>query len=271
MKILDDIVNNLSLVKRESPLIHHITNFVTVNDCANIVLALGGSPVMTDDIREVEDMVSISSALVLNIGAVDPHISEAMLLACKKANEVGIPVVLDPVGVGSTTFRTDFTQKILDEMKVSVICGNMSEIKVLAGVKTQVKGVDSTDTTIGGEEIAEKLALKLGCIVAATGKKDIITSGGETYIIENGHEMMSRVTGTGCMCTSLIGTYSAVSNNLLQSAIAGVLTMGLAGEKSFHSLKKNEGTGTFRVRLIDNVSNLTGEEILQNAKVYKFR
>lgn len=269
MKILKAVVDNLCLVKRESPLIHHITNFVTVNDCANIVLALGGSPVMTDDIREVEDMVSISSALVINIGAVDPHISEAMLIAGKKAKELDVPVILDPVGVGSTTFRTDFTQKILEEMKISVICGNMSEIKVLAGVKTKVKGVDSTDTTIGGEEIAEKLALKYKCIVAATGKQDIITSGKETYVVKNGHEMLSKVTGTGCMCTSLIGTYSAVNSNFLNSAVAGVLTMGLAGEKAFKNLKKDEGTGTFRVRIIDSVSNLTKEEILQNAKIYK--
>lgn len=265
--LLEKIQELLIKVKKEKPLVHHITNYVTVNDCANIVLALGGSPVMADDIREVEEMTSLSKALVLNIGTLNQRTIESMLASGKKANELGIPVVLDPVGAGATTFRTNTAQKIIKEVQISIIRGNMSEIKTIAGRDAKTKGVDSQDLLDGGDILALNLAKRLDCVIAITGEKDIISDGQRLCIIENGHKMLSNVTGTGCMCTSLIGAYAGSSKDYYLSAIAGVLTMGLAGEKSFEGLCFLQGIGTFRTRLFDYVSNLSSKDIMEGAKV----
>ncbi len=213
MEINKKITKLLSDVKKHNPLVHHITNYVTVNDCANIVLALGGSPVMADDQNEVEEMVSIASALVLNMGTLNQRTIESMILAGKKANELGIPVIFDPVGVGATNLRTKTANRILNEVKLSVVRGNMSEIKILAGLNTTIKGVDSTEGTVGGEKIAAELANQLNSVIAITGATDIISDGKKTYKLNNGHEILSKFTGTGCMTTSLIGTYAGVTNN----------------------------------------------------------
>lgn len=264
---LHEVSNLLALVKEQKPLIHHITNYVTANDCANIVLALGGSPVMADEINEVEDMVSLASALVINIGTLNTNTVGAMLKAGKKANQLEIPVVLDPVGVGATPFRIKAAKEILENVKISVLRANMSEAMILAGINTEVKGVDTTDSTEGNEQIALNLSKKLHCLTAITGKKDIITDGSKVFIIENGHDMLSDVTGTGCMCTSLVATYTSISQSL-ESTIAGVITMGIAGEMAFNSLEKNEGIGTFKRKLFDSIYNMTPKEIEQNARLH---
>ena len=270
MEIRNEIAELLTEVKIKNPLVHHLTNYITANDCANIVLALGGSPVMADEEREVEEMVSIASALVINIGSLTTLTIKAMLKAGKKANKKGIPVILDPVGIGATSLRTNTVKEIVNEVKVSVIRGNMAEIKILAGLKANIKGVDSREEINSeGERIAVELARLYNCVIAVTGAKDIITDGKKVCIIENGHKMLSQVTGTGCMSTSLVGTYSGVTNDYYLSSIAGIVSMGLAGEKAYKSLKNGEGTGTFRVKIIDNISLLTEKDFREGSKVHE--
>ncbi|KNF10194.1 hydroxyethylthiazole kinase ThiM [Gottschalkia purinilytica] len=257
----------LENVKRTNPLIHHITNYVTANDCANIVLAIGGSPVMADDFDEVEEMVSVASALVINIGTLNSRTIDSMILAGKKANALNIPVILDPVGVKATKLRTHTVNKLLDEVKFSIIRGNMSEIKAIAGLESNIKGVDSNDTVNGSEDIAKTLALDLKCVIAITGAKDIISNGRKTTIIENGHPLLSKITGTGCMSTSLIGTFSSVTNDYYLASIAGILSMGIAGEMAYDSLDKKDALGTFRVSIIDSISALTSKDILEKSNL----
>lgn len=269
---MDDYKNALGqllfAVKERKPLVHHITNYVTVNDCANVVLALGGSPVMADDKRETEDMTALASSLVLNIGTLHSESLVSMILSGIKANELGIPVILDPVGAGATEFRTRAAEEILQKVKISVLRGNMSEIRVLAGMSAKTRGVDSGDSISGGQEIAGALARELGCTAVITGEKDIITDGKSTVIVENGHKMLTGVTGTGCMATSLIGTYCGVSSDYLKAALAGIVTMGLAGEKAFLELNGSAGIGTFRMKLFDFTSNLTPEDLMMGARFY---
>lgn len=222
---------------------------------------------MADDEKEVEDMVSLASSLVINIGTLNNRTIESMILAGKKAKENNIPVILDPVGVGATPLRTETAKRILKEVNPTIIRGNMSEIKILAGIKGNIKGVDSLDDMKDGKEIAIKLSKKLNAIVAITGKVDVISNGEKTAFISNGHKLLSRVTGTGCMCTSLVGTYASVTNDYFKAAIAGVLTMGLAGEKAFNSLKGEEGVGTFRTRIFDYIYNLNSEDIEREGKI----
>lgn len=256
MSVLTRIVDNLQAVRQQKPLIHHLTNYVTVTDCANITLALGGSPVMADDIGEVEEMVSFASALVLNIGTLNARTINSMLVAGKAASARAIPIVLDPVGVGATRLRTETTARIISEVRPSVIRGNMSEIKLIAGDSVAIKGVDSVADEAGAQAIAAGLARKLDCIVAITGKRDVISNGVQTYIIDNGHEMLSQVTGTGCMTTSLVGTYCGASQDWFSATAAGIMSMGIAGELARESLQAGESIGTFKTRLFDTIYNL---------------
>lgn len=267
MNIIKEVINGLREVKEKSPLVHHITNYVTVNDCANIVLALGGSPVMADDIKEVEEMVSFASALVINIGTLNERTINSMIKAGIRANELNIPVILDPVGVGATALRTKTAKVLLEKVKFAVIRGNMSEIKFIAGIDVDIKGVDSVASDEGALAIAQNLARRLSTVVAITGARDIITDGKRYCLVDNGHKILSRVTGTGCMSTSLIGTYMGVTEDSLIAAIAGIITMGIAGEKSYESLKEDEGIGTFKGRLFDNIYNFSEEDLKSRGKV----
>lgn len=263
----ENIYNNtyslLKLIREKKPLVHHITNYVTINDCANIVLAIGASPIMADAVEEVEEIVSLASALVINMGTLSKEHVEAMLVAGKKANELGIPVILDPVGVGATAFRKKSAEKIIKEVKLAVIRGNVSEIKSISGISVKSKGVDvserdiiQTDSLEYGKDISEELALKLNCVIAITGAIDIISGEGKAVFIDKGHKMLSTVTGTGCMCTSLIGAYCAVSRSYFEAAVAGILTMDLAGEKAYKNLKTiDEGSGSFKMKLMDSIFN----------------
>lgn len=260
------IAQLLKGVKTQKPLVHHLTNYVTVNDCANIVLALGGSPVMADDAGEVEEMVGLASALVINIGTLNVRTIAAMLLAGKKANQLGIPVVIDPVGAGATALRTNTALRLLREVKPAVLRGNMSEIKVIAGIDACTRGVDSADDGANGVEIASSLAKNLGCIIAITGLQDVVSDGSRTGLIANGHRFLARVSGTGCMVTSLIGCCAGVTDDYYLAACAGLITMGLAGQKAAAGLNSNEGIGTFKVKLIDEVHRLTAEDILRDGK-----
>lgn len=269
MEIREKIFANLSAVKEKSPLIHHITNYVTVNDCANIVLAIGGSPVMADDLEEVAEMVGFASALVLNIGTLNSRTIESMLVAGLRAKELGVPVILDPVGVGATKLRTNTAEKLIRELKPEVIRGNMSEIKVLAGLEVAIKGVDSLADEQDSSLIAKKLASELSCVIAITGKTDVVSDGCQVCLLDNGHRILADVTGTGCMTTSLVGTFCGVTNtkDYFTAAVAGIISMGLAGEMAQASLRHGEGIGTFRARLLDSIYNLTPETLAREGKI----
>jgi hydroxyethylthiazole kinase len=267
MEILQEISASLVNIKNKKPLVHHITNYVTVNDCANITLAIGASPVMADDIEEVEEMVSYASALVLNIGTLNSRSIASMLAAGKKAKANGIPIVFDPVGVGATALRTATARRIVEEVAPAVIRGNMSEIKLIAGMNASIKGVDSIADEVDGEQVASRLSQKLGCVIAITGKQDIIVQGERVCRIDNGHALLSQVTGTGCMATSLTACYCGATDDWFTGAVAGVMTMGLAGELAQQSLQPSEGIGTFRMRLFDAVSSMTPEVIKKGGKV----
>lgn len=276
MENCEKIGQLLHSLRENNPLVHHITNYVTVNDCANITLAIGGSPVMADDINEVYDMVSLASSLVINIGTLNSRSVESMIVAGKRANELNIPVVLDPVGAGATSYRTKVSERIIKEVKLSVIRGNLSEIKTLYGLNTTTKGVDSgeslslTNDFEEKKELGKAFARKAKTIIAITGEVDIITNGNIAYCVKNGHKIMSKVTGTGCMCTSLIGSYLGVGEDEFLAALSGVVSMGIAGEIAYENLNRNiEGTGSLKVNIIDAIYNLSKKEILRRAKIYE--
>ncbi len=260
-------------IRRAKPLVHHLTNYVTVNDCANITLAIGASPIMADDIEEVGEIVAMSSALVLNIGTLNKRTCESMLAAGKTANELNIPVVFDPVGAGASKLRNETVRMMLEQLTFSVIRGNMSEIRFIAGLHATTKGVDASEADLenslqSGIEIASVLADKYNCAVAITGATDIVSAGNTTYCIENGHKMLSSITGTGCMCTSLIGSFCGVAVNKQMAAVAGLLCMGIAGEAAFEYAGQN-GNGSYRIAVIDEISKINAQTIQERAKVYE--
>lgn len=274
METKNKITRLLNNLRDKNPLVHHITNYVTVNDCANITLAIGGAPVMADDINEARDMVALASALVINIGTLNSRTVESMLAAGKRANELGIPVILDPVGAGATPYRTETANIVMENVKLAVIRGNLSEIKTLYGVNSLTKGVDSSedilaksDVLIEAKDLAKSFAKKLNTVIAITGSVDIITDGERLYTVENGHKIMSKITGTGCMCTSLIGSFLGVSEDYTLAALAGIAAMGISGEIAYESLSSLEGTGTLKCRIIDTIYNLNEGTIMKRGKI----
>lgn len=267
----------LRLVREKAPLVQCITNFVTVNDCANIILAAGGSPTMAMDIREVEEAVRDVSALVCNMGAIESI--DAMLLAGKEANRLQIPVILDPVAAGGTSLRRNTAAKLLENVQFSVIRGNASEIRSLAGQATRGSGVDvSTADAVTEEnlpaaaEMAKAFARKSGSVIAISGVLDIISDGEQTAVLQNGCATMSRITGSGCMLTSLIGTFcGALPENPFLAACTAMAVMGIAGEKAEQlRLQKGSGNATFRTDLIDCVCSMTETDLTEMVKITIF-
>lgn len=275
-ELITQIGGILETVRSRKPLIHHITNYVTVNDCANVTLAIGASPIMADDIGEAAAITSISSALVLNIGTLNERTIKSMLAAGKKANEINIPVVFDPVGAGASELRNRTTERILQEVKISVLRGNMSEIRFIAGLGATTKGVDVSDTDMrsgldAGRSIAETAAKRFGCVAAITGVTDILSDGRRTILLDNGTKLLSHVTGTGCMCTSLVGSFcgaSGVSEEYLPAAAGGVLCMSIAGEIAAEKAGET-GNGSFHMAVIDAVSKMTAATIEERARIHE--
>lgn len=272
--IAQKVVELLNRLKNKKPLIHNITNYVTVNDCANILLAIGASPIMADDLKESADITSIASALVINIGTLNERTIESMIVSGKKANELNIPVVLDPVGAGASSFRNETTKRILEEIKISVLRGNMSEIKFIAGLESETKGVDASESDLKsdsdeGIRVAKSLAKRFNCTVAITGVFDIVSDGEKSVTIENGTKMLSNVTGTGCMTTALVGGYLGAcetKEDLFIAAISGIVSMGICGEIA-EERAGNIGLGSFHMAIIDAVSNLDEENLLNRSKI----
>lgn len=255
-------------VRSDEPLVHHITNPVTINDCANAMLAIGGSPVMATSVEEVAEMVSLANALVVNFGTIDQMTYEAMLIAGKMANEKGIPVILDPVGVGATTFRNERAKDFLAQVKVAIVRGNATEIYALIGGKSQTRGVDAGEITdITKEDLADQAAQKLGAVVVISGAEDVISNGHERVIVDNGDIWLTRITGTGCMTASLIGCFAGVTENYFHAAIAGMSTMSLAGEQAKKMLQEADGIGTYRVRLFDALFQMNSERWMEGVRL----
>lgn len=272
-EIVTRIGQALDGIRSKKPLIHHITNYVTVNDCANAVLAIGASPIMADDIDEVEAITAMSSALVLNIGTLNRRTVDSMLAAGKTANAHNIPVVLDPVGAGASDLRNRTTERLLQDVKLSILRGNMSEIRFVAGLAASTKGVDASDADLegglqAGVGIARSVAKKLGCVTAITGATDIMSDGDRTVTIRNGSVLLSRVTGTGCMCTSLVGAFAGAVLDPLIAAAGGVLCMGVAGALAAENAGE-KGTGSFHVAIIDEISKLEPGVLASRADIHE--
>jgi len=260
----DETAELMKLVRRKRPLVHQITNNVTVNDCANITLCAGGSPVMAEAADEAEQMVQHASALVLNIGTLMNETIKAMIIAGKAANKKGIPVILDPVGAGATKYRMDTVRKILKEVKVSIIKGNAGEIGALAGAGGKVRGVDSDGLEGDPAEACKALSKMTGATIVMTGAVDIITDGKRVAVVNNGHEMMSSVSGTGCMAGAVIGCYAGCSDDMLVASAAALAVFCIAGNKA---AKRSKGPGTFIMNLKDEMVNLTPEEVIPLANI----
>jgi len=260
----------LDRVRENRPLVHHITNYVTVNDCANITLGIGASPVMADAIDEAADIAAIAGALVLNMGTLNERTIPSMIAAGKSANAKGVPVVFDPVGAGASKLRNDTAARLIGELKLSVLRGNISEIKFVAGLGSTTKGVDASESDIAGIDdvgrIVKSLAKKLGCVVVVSGKVDTVSDGDKVICIENGHPMLGNLTGTGCMCSSLVGSFcGAARDEPLAAAAAAMLCMGVAGELA-HENAGHLGAGSFHVALHDAVSRLDGATLERLAR-----
>ena len=267
----------LMLVRQKKPLVQCITNFVTVNDCANIILASGGSPTMASHPLEVEEAVAGVQALVCNMGAIDKI--DAMILAGKEANRLKKPVVLDPVGAGGTQMRRDAVRRLLQDVHFSVIRGNASEIRYLAGQHATGSGVDVSSLDEITEEnldaavsMAEELAGKQNAVIAISGKIDVISDGKRSCVLRNGCATMARITGSGCMLTSMIGAFCGAYEDAFLAACTAMAVMGISGEIAEEKrLCNGTGNATFRNDLIDAIFNLTEEQLKKGVhyEIYK--
>ena len=273
--MLGEILEN---VRKSCPLIHNITNYVTVNDCANILLACGASPIMSDDMGEVEEITSLCAGLNINIGTLNQRTLPAMLAAGKKANELGHPVVLDPVGAGASTLRTASARKLLDNIRFTVIRGNISEIRALASGAVSTRGVDADTAYSVTEENLDRAVEEIKAfsretcaVVAVTGSIDIVTDGDRAFCIQNGRPEMSRITGTGCQLSAMTAAYAAANpGQALTAAAAAVCAMGLCGEMAMERMTPLDGNASYRNYIIDAVYHLTPEELERGAK-YELR
>jgi hydroxyethylthiazole kinase len=244
----------LAALRERKPLVHQITNYVVMNETANATLALGALPVMAHAVEEVEEMVGFASALVLNIGTLSPRWVDAMLLAGRAATTRGIPVVLDPVGAGATTYRTETARRVLDEVDVTVLRGNAGEVATLVGVEAEVRGVESIGAGDEPAELARVAGRRLGVIASVTGPVDHVSDGSSVLSVANGHALLGTVSGTGCMSTAITGCFLAAKPDApLEAAAEALAAFGVAGEDAADGAG---GPGTFHARLYDALYNL---------------
>lgn len=253
----------LARVRERRPLIHHITNAVTMNDVAAVTLALGASPVMASAPEEVEEMVAAAGALALNIGTPTVQSVEAMLLAGRRANAAAIPVVLDPVGVGATAFRTSQAMRLLADLRIACVRGNAGEIAALAGRAGGVRGVDATGRIEDVDRLARELAGRARAVIAATGPVDILTDGERLVRVENGHPLLAQITGSGCMATAAVAAFLAVEPDHLSAAASGLACFEIAAERA---AEHAAGPGSFRVALLDALAALDGPTVIGRAR-----
>ena len=254
----------LTGMREKKPLVHNITNYVVMNYTANALLACGAAPVMAHAVEEVEDMVSIANVLVINMGTLSPHWVEAMLKAGKKANEKNVPVAFDPVGSGATKYRTETAKKILENVQVSVLRGNASEILSVMGDKQGTRGVDSANAVEETEELAREFAKEKNMVVAVTGKTDFVTNGQSDIYVKNGHALMGQVTGTGCTATALIGAFVGTNKDVHKAAAAALTYFGICGERA---AEKASLPGSYQIALLDELSAVETKDILTMAQI----
>jgi hydroxyethylthiazole kinase len=246
-------------LRERKPLVHQITNYVVMNETANATLAIGALPVMAHAVEEVEEMASVAGALVLNIGTLSRHWIDAMLLAGKAANAVDTPVVLDPVGAGATTFRTDTAKRILAEVDVAIVRGNAAEIAALAGLPAEIRGVEAIEVGTAAPTIARTAASSLGVVASVTGPVDHISDGPRTLAVANGDPLLATITGSGCMATAITGCFAAVrADALVDAAGFALAAYGIAAEDA---ARDANGPGTFHARLYDALYALTPESL----------
>ena len=257
---------DLQKIRSSAPLVHNITNSVVQDFTANALLALGASPIMSDAVEETAELVAVSNALNINIGTPNPCSIEAMLKAIKTAQELGKPVALDPVAVGATKLRRTLIDDLLGAGRPTIIRGNLAEISVLAGMEWGGKGVDSSAEVQEPGEIVRKAARKIGCGIVGTGKTDYASDGERLFSIANGHPLMTRVTGMGCVATSIVAAFLAVQPIPLLAAVHAMAFIGVAGERAAERAL-NEGTGTFRVKFLDSFDTLDAKYLETNARV----
>lgn len=268
----------LENVREKKPLVHNITNYVTVNDVANVLLALGASPIMSDEPDDVSDITSICGGLNINIGTLNKRSIEAMFIAGKKANELGHIVTLDPAGAGASALRTNTAVELMEKVKFDVIKGNISEIKTLALGSGTTKGVDadSADTVTEENlddvvEFAKSFAGKAEAVVAITGAIDLVADGEKCFVIRNGRPEMSRITGTGCQLSALTCAFAVANpDHKTEAVAAAVCMMGIAGEIGYANLKPEDGNSTYRNRIIDAICNMDAKTLKEGAK-YEIR
>ncbi|MCH7413946.1 hydroxyethylthiazole kinase [Belliella sp. R4-6] len=259
----ESINQSFKTLREKSPLVQSITNYVVMNNTANALLSLGASPIMAHAKSEVMDMVSIVNALVINIGTLDEYWVESMLMAVEKANQLGKPWVLDPVGAGATRYRNETISELLKH-KPSIIRGNASEILSLADVNIQSRGVDSSHGSEEAIQAAFSLSKEIGCVVCISGEKDYIVEGDKLSSLANGNAMMAKVTGMGCTASAIVGAFAGVENDLFLATTSAMAVLGVAGEIA---AEKSKGPGTLQLHLYDALYNLDGEELMERIKV----
>lgn len=267
----------LDAVRTTAPLIHCITNYVTVNDCANALLGIGASPIMSDEPVEVEEITSLCSGLVLNIGTLNQRTIESMHKAGARASELKRPIVLDPVGAGASLLRTQTAAALLDELSIRVVRGNMSEIRALAGAASTTRGVDVNPDDVVTEEnlataaaFAQNLAATRGMVVAITGAIDIVADAENVFAVRNGVPVLGKITGAGCMLTCLTSAFVAANaQKPFEATVAAVATMGLAGQKAADRMGGLDGNGSFRTYVLDAIARMDSETLEAGAKLEK--
>lgn len=259
------VATALNKVRAASPLIHNITNVVVTNFTANGLLALGASPVMAYAKEEVADMARIAGALVLNIGTLNTLEVESMLIAGKAANEANVPVIFDPVGAGATPYRTETARLLVKELDVAVIRGNAAEIANVVGQSWNIKGVDVGDGDLNIVELAKYAAKQLQTTVVITGKEDVVSNGIDTYTIQNGHPILTKVTGTGCLLTSVIGAFAAVEQDYVAAAVSALVSYEVAAELAVS--KSGEKPGSFQIELLNQLSQVQAEDVMKYGKI----
>lgn len=269
MNHIDEVIKLMRLAKEKNPVVDFLTNYVTANDLTSVTAFFGGSPVMTDDPVDAEDVVihGNADALVYNIGTITEKYVEAMLEAGRAAKQRNIPIVLDPVAMAATPFRNRSVNQMLEELNITIIKGNLGEIKSCLGIKINSKGVDSNESEEGAEEFCIRLARERGVVVAMTGKEDIITDGQRLVKIKNGTPRLPKVIGTGCMIGAMIATFSGATKDYFYSALAGVILMGIAGEIAEEKIAPEHGHVIFKQQLLDTLSVLTEKQVRDKANI----
>lgn len=264
LRAVEKTADVLDRIRRERPLVHNITNYVVMNFTANVLLALGASPVMAHAAEEVEEMVGLAGALVINIGTLSASWIESMRKAARAAQPLSVPVVLDPVGAGATSLRTATALRLLDEAPVAVVRGNASEILALAGERGNTRGVDSAAGPQEARLAARDLAKRYGTVVAVTGAEDFVTDGTRTAGIANGHCLMGRITGSGCAASAVTGAFCALQTDFFSAAAEALVVFGIAGELA---AAKNPGPGSFQPLFLDSLDAIDGETIRLRARL----